>query len=67
VEFHSTDPRPNGFGSVGPWDDDEVIDFNFKGEITEMQRRYWVPISDAREALRLYFLTGDRPDNINWG
>ena len=66
MEFYSETDRPRGVGSHGPWDDDTLIEGNFMGERSEMARRYWVPIADAREALRRYFLTGARPDNINW-
>jgi hypothetical protein len=67
LEFYSASDRPRGVGSLGPWDNDELIEGNFMGERSEMARRYWVPMADAREALRRYFQTGVRPDNMNWG
>jgi hypothetical protein len=67
VEFASPSGHPRGVGSRGPWDDDELIEADFMGQISELPRRYWVPIADAREALRRFYLTGARPDNITWG
>ena len=66
AEFYSDHGRPLAVGSRGPWDDDELIAFNVWGQRSEMPKRFCVPIEDAREALRQYFRTGRRPDNIAW-
>lgn len=67
LEFYSAAGHPRGVGSRGPWDDDKLIEADFMGQTSELPRRYWVPITDAREALRRFYLTGARPDNITWG
>ena len=66
VEFHSAATHPPIVACHGPWNDDELIEFSHRGQYSELPRRYFVPIADAREALRRYFRTGTRPDNIAW-
>lgn len=66
MEFTSPTGRPRGVASRGPWDDDRLVEMDFMGQISELPRRYWVPIADAREALRRFYLTGTRPNNIAW-
>ena len=66
MEFYSAQSKPPILGCVGPWDDDELIVFSQRGHYSEMYKRYCVPITEARKALRQYFQTGMRPDNIMW-
>lgn len=66
VAFYSTASRPPIVTSIGPWDEDEQIVFTHRGHWSSMDKRFWVPIAEAREAMRSYFLTGRRPDNITW-
>ena len=66
VGFYSTTARPLAVVCRGPWDSDELIEVNFMGEPSTVEKRYCVPIGDAREAIRRYILTGMRPDNIRW-
>jgi hypothetical protein len=67
VEFYSTTARPLVVACRGPWDSDELIEANFMGEPSTIEKRYCVPIADAREAVRRCYLTSTRPDNITWG
>lgn len=67
VEFTSPTSRPLVVVCEGPWDDDELIELTHGGVWSELPRRYWVPISEAREAVRAFFRTGTRPNNIRWG
>ena len=66
LEFYSEEANPLVIGCLGPWDSDELIEFSHMGEFTEMEKRFFVPISDAQVALREYFFTGKRPTNISW-
>lgn len=47
-------------------DDNRLLKFDFMGESSQMERRYWVPIEEALEALRYYLLTGMRSERLNW-
>lgn len=70
VEFYSPTARPPAVGCRGPWqgeEGDELLVFNFGGEYTEIEKRYSVPVAQAREAIRIFFTTGLRPENIAWG
>lgn len=66
VEFYAADQSPLVVGCTDPWDDDLLIAHSYRGHYSEMPRRYCVPIADAREAMRLYFQTGKRPENQRW-
>jgi hypothetical protein len=66
VEFYSANSGPLVVGCRGPWDEDALIAFTHRGEYSEMELRYFVPMQAAREALRRYFESGERPDNIQW-
>jgi hypothetical protein len=46
--------------------DDEVIVFYYGGHWTEFPIKSAIPIQDAREAFRRFFVTGALPDNIEW-
>jgi hypothetical protein len=67
LEFFSETGRPIVVACIGPWDSDDLIKFDGMGEPCEMEKRYCVPVEDALTALRTYFLTGQRPNNIKWG
>jgi hypothetical protein len=66
VLFHSATSSPPILSSLGPWDDDEPIEFTYQEQESSVPKRFTVPIEDAREALRLFYQTGTRPDNIAW-
>ena len=66
VNFYSATNKPNYSGSIGPWDEDESIVFYYRGHYSEVSKAHFVPIDDAREALRCYFRTGQRPKKITW-
>lgn len=67
MEFYSTAGKPLVVVCRGPWDNDELITYNHGGQWSEMEKRYCVPSMEARVALRIYFETGLRPNNITWG
>jgi hypothetical protein len=67
LQFYSTLGGPLVVGCSGPWDDDSLIAFYHGGHRSELPRRYCVPIMDAIEAMKHYFQTGMRPENIKWG
>ena len=46
--------------------DDEIVIFSYEGEYSEVLRRECVPVAMAHEAMRLFFVTGQRPDNLMW-
>lgn len=70
MNFYSPTHRPPVVGCRGLWSEDEaeeLIVFDFRGEYSEIEKRYTVPTADAREGMRRFFITGERPDNITWG
>lgn len=67
MEFYSTACDPHLWSCRGPWDDDEHIEFLYRGHDSGIPKRYCVPIADARKALRQFFRTGgQRPENVEW-
>lgn len=66
MNFFSMISVPHVVGCRGPWNDDELLVFLYRNEYSEMPRKYCVPVEDAREALRQYFVTGVRPQNVVW-
>lgn len=45
---------------------DDIIVYYFQGHWTEFPVTAVVPIEDAREAARVFFLTDERPSNVDW-
>ena len=66
IGFYSQTHPPQIVVSLGPWDSEECIELNFTGEPSSVPLRHCVPIADALEAVRCYYKTGARPDNIQW-
>ncbi|MEZ4666592.1 MAG: Imm1 family immunity protein [Anaerolineae bacterium] len=66
ITFYDANARPPVRGCTGPWDDDQLIVYSYRGHYSEIPRRFCVPIADAREAMRIYFRTGQRPENLSW-
>lgn len=67
LSFKQSDDPPY-FVSVGDSDalGDEDVGFYFQGQWSEFPPSAVVPIERAREAARLFLLTGQRPDVIEW-
>lgn len=66
VAYYSTRGSPLIAVSRGPWVSDEEFTFDYMGEESGSKMKYCVPIEDAREAVRQYVSTGERPKNIVW-
>ncbi|HTK05722.1 MAG TPA: Imm1 family immunity protein [Ktedonobacteraceae bacterium] len=68
VNFYSPTSHPLVVGCLGRWeeDGDQVFVFDARGSYSEIEKRYTIPIADAREAMRRFLATGQRPDNIVW-
>lgn len=66
LEFYDHHARPPAVGCHGPWEDDELIVFFHHGHYSELPRRFFVPVEEARAAVRSYFTTGKRPATIRW-
>jgi hypothetical protein len=67
LEFYGANQSPLLSSSIGPWDDDTLIEGMYLGDvITQMEKRYCVPLHEARAALRMYVTTKVRPSNIRW-
>ena len=66
VEFYSMTERPPIAVCLGPWNDGTFVPFYRRWRYSEVERQFFVPLADAREALRRYVRTGERPDNIAW-
>jgi len=67
MEFYSPAYRPYLWSCRDLWDDDEHVEFFYRGHHSGVPRRYTVPADEAREAMRRFFHTGARPDNVAWG
>jgi hypothetical protein len=57
---------PPYFGSRGDGEREEHIEFVFGGELTEFPPGSAVPTEAAREALRVFFETGELSPKIGW-
>lgn len=66
LEFYDAQARPPAVGCSGPWEDDDLIVFFHHGHYSELPRRFFVPVEDARAAVRSYFTIGNRPATIRW-
>ncbi len=66
VLFYSTSYRPHLWTGQGSWGDDEHIEFLYREYLFGIDRHHTVPRMAAREALRRFFTTGGRPNNLAW-
>jgi len=68
LEFYSAHGSPIVIGCRGSWENGgEVITFWYGNEPSEMEKKYFVPFEEALQGIKEYFLTGERPKNIQWG
>lgn len=68
LEFYSAHSSPIVTGCRGSWENgDEIITFWHGDEPSEMEKKYFVPFEEALQGIKEYFLTGERPKNIQWG
>lgn len=67
LEFYSEKNSPIIVGSRGSMDDEEIIIFLHGDEPSEMEKKYFVSMESARQAIKMYFTTGERPENVSWG
>lgn len=66
LEFFSEEHRPPFLISIGSYEDDSLFALSHFGTVSEMRKRDFIPISDAIEAVHIYYQTGALPDNIKW-
>jgi hypothetical protein len=66
TQFYDASRRPPIATSLDIVDSDELIEFDTMGELSQMERRYWIPIELAKRALRYYLETGQRSEEIKW-
>jgi len=67
VEFYDSNGHPPVVGYLeDSTNNSELFHFFYEGEPSSVKKRSCVPIETAREALRLYLLTGQKPTNIEW-
>lgn len=64
--FYSRLQSPHYSVSLGPFNDDEWVIFYHHDEYSEMPLKYFLETNVVYEAVKKYFQTGLRPDNINW-
>jgi hypothetical protein len=68
LEFYSVHDSPIIIGCRGSWkNEDEIITFLHGDEPSEMEKKYFVPLEEALQGIEDYYLTGRRPQNIQWG
>lgn len=68
LEFYSANSSPIIIGCRGSWEnEDEIITFLHGDEPSEMEKKYFVPLEEALRGIEEYYLTGSRPENIQWG
>jgi hypothetical protein len=62
--------EPPYFQSVGDnssqTTSNDVVVFYYQGQWTEFPAGALVPNESAREAIRIFFETGERPENVKW-
>jgi hypothetical protein len=66
VEFYSKTEHPPVVACQGDFDSDELFDFLRQGEPSSVSKRSCVSREKAETAIRSYFLTKKRPNNIRW-
>ena len=69
VNFYSSAGHPLVVGCSGFWEGeegDQEFVFDHRGSYSEIEKRYTIPIANAREAMRRFFATARRPDGIPW-
>ncbi len=57
---------PPYFSSVGDGDGDEVMEFSFMGELSEIPVRNAIPIAVARLAMGEFIETGALSKKVQW-
>jgi hypothetical protein len=57
---------PPYFSSVGDGEGDEVLEFSFMGDLSEIPVRNAVPIAVARQAMREFIETGALSKKVRW-
>jgi hypothetical protein len=66
TQFYDAHARPPIVAALGPHNDDTLIQFDLMGELSQIERRYWIPIEESYEALKYYLLTGKRLEKVHW-
>lgn len=67
LNFVSASADPPSFTSSGTNSrDDKVVHFYYQGSWTEFPVKNLIPLSQAREAVRLFAKDGRRPQNVEW-
>jgi len=67
LEYFSKKGTPIVVGCRGPWASDEVVTFIHGDEPSELEKRYFVPMEDAFQAIEYYYAFEEKPNNIQWG
>ena len=69
LEYYSVHDSPIIIGCRGSWENEnEIITFLHGDEpSSEMEKKYFVPLEEALQGIEEYYLTGRRPENIQWG
>lgn len=58
--------NPPYFASKGNPDAQGTVVFFYRGSWSEFPRWSAIPVATAREAMRQFLETGERPTNVNW-
>lgn len=65
TQYYSVNSRPPIVTAIGAYDDNTLIEFEFMGELSQIEKRYWIPIESARNAMTHYLVSGTRP-SLYW-
>lgn len=66
LNFVSGSGNPPYWSSVGEHEEDEAVDFNFMGELSEIPLRHLIPLDLARQAVRDFVRTGKLSQKVKW-
>jgi immunity protein Imm1 of predicted polymorphic toxin system len=66
VTYIASDAGPYFTSHSGDSSRDGTVAFYYGGHESEFMAEAAVPVEDAREAARLFFANGERPDNVDW-
>lgn len=66
LSFEQASGNPPYMITVGSAEKSGTVKFDFEGELTEIPRRYCIPLNSARQAIREYFQTGELSKALDW-
>lgn len=66
AQFFDSRSRPPVSTTIGPFDDNTLIEFDYMGESSELERRYWISSESTLKALTYYLENDSRDPSLLW-